>query len=157
MKKIQKILEKIFQVILLIIIVINLIAIVSVKIYKNSYPKIFGYTYFEVISGSMEPTIKVGDEIFVKITKNVEENDIISFKEDGQIVTHRLIKIDDGKYTTKGDNNDSEDKPIYKNDIIGKVIFTIPYLGKIKYVITNIYFLVILIISYAIYEIIAKK
>ena len=69
MKKTLKVFEIIFQVILVIIIIINLISIVSVKIMKNPYPNVFGYSYFTVISGSMKPTINVGDEVIVKIIK----------------------------------------------------------------------------------------
>ena len=157
MNRFQSIIEILLRIFLIIVIVINIISIITVKILKYEYPNVFGYSYFEVISESMEPTIKVGDEIFIKLTNEVEKNDIITFKADGGIITHRLVRIDGNDYITKGDNNDSEDKPITKNDIIGKVVFKIPFLGKIKYVITNYYFICLLIVAYVIYEIVIKK
>ena len=62
-------------------------------ILKKDYVNVFGYTYFVVATGSMSGTIEVDDIIFVKITKSVKINDIITFKnKDGDIITHRLIK-----------------------------------------------------------------
>lgn len=153
MKKTLKVFEIIFQVILVIIIIINLISIVSVKIMKNPYPNVFGYSYFTVISGSMKPTINVGDEVIVKITKDIKENDIITFTEDDIFVTHRVKEITDEGIVTQGDNNESEDNIKKPSDVVGKVELIIPKLGKIKYVITNIYFIVALVICYIIYEI----
>lgn len=153
MKKTLKVFEIIFQVILVIIIIINLISIVSVKIMKNPYPNVFGYSYFTVISGSMKPTINVGDEVIVKITKDIKENDIITFTEDDIFVTHRVKEITDEGIVTQGDNNESEDNIKKPSDVVGKVELIIPKLGKIKYIITNIYFIVALVICYIIYEI----
>ena len=73
----------------------------------------------------MEPTIKKDDIIFAKITKDVNENDIIVFEKENVIITHRIIKIEENKIITKGDNNNSDDEAIEKSEIIGKVFFTI--------------------------------
>lgn len=82
----------------------------------------FGYTYFVVATGSMSGTIEVDDIIFVKITKDVKNNDVITFKNtDGDIITHRLVNQKDGKYITKGDVNNVADEAITKDQIIGKV------------------------------------
>lgn len=157
MKKTLNIIERLFQVLLVIVILINLIAIVSVKLLKNSYPKIFGYSYFSVISGSMDPTINVGDEIIIKLTNDIKENDIVTYIQDGNFVTHRIIELGNDKVITKGDNNDSKDDPIDRDKIIGKFIFRIPYFGKIKLMITNTYFIIVLFIIYILYEFIITK
>ena len=52
----------------------------------------------------------------------MELNDIISYEEDGNIITHRLIKKEEDTFITKGDFNNYQDKPIKKEQIIGKVI-----------------------------------
>lgn len=145
------------QVILVLVIIFNVISIISVKLMKNSYPKVFGYSYFSVISGSMEPTINVGDEVIVKLTQDVKDDEIITFKEDGVFVTHRIVKINGEDIVTKGDNNDSIDNPKKYNDVIGKVVVIIPYLGKIKYIITNKYFVICIIVVYVIYTFAAYK
>lgn len=123
--------KKLFQIFLDILIVL-LCFIILIKVYgnfngKDGYPDYFGYTYFEIISGSMEDTINIGDYVFVKLSNSdIKENDVISFKYDGVIVTHRVVKIDNDRLITKGDNNNTEDEEISINDVIGKVI----YIGK---------------------------
>ena len=157
MKKILKVLEIIFRIILIFVIIINVISIVSMKIMKNGYPNVFGYSYFSVISGSMSPKIEIGDELIIKLTKDVKIDDIITFEEDGAYVTHRLISMDNDTLITKGDNNDTEDDAFNIEKVVGKVVLIIPMLGQIKYVITNIYFVIGLVVVYVFYELIMKK
>ncbi len=105
--------------------------------------KIAGYNEYVVLSGSMEPTIMTGALAFVN-TKDtvVSEGDVIAFtidKEDADTsydskattVTHRIVAVNaDGTYTTKGDNNESEDtKHINQSQVIGKYCFNIPQVG----------------------------
>ncbi|MEI8067516.1 MAG: signal peptidase I [Candidatus Shapirobacteria bacterium] len=90
---------------------------------------------FIVLSGSMEPTIKTGSLIFVRAEPNYQKNDIITFNNNQKIsTTHRIIEIKniDNKniFTTKGDaNNVADFKEINQDKIIGKKLFSIPYLG----------------------------
>lgn len=101
----------------------------QVKIQKKDYANLFGYSLFEVATGSMMPTIQVGDVVIVKITEEVNENDIIVYQDEESIITHRLIKKNEERIVTRGDANNSEDKPIEQNMIIGLVIKIIPQLG----------------------------
>ena len=113
-----------------ILIMIGIYYIVQIKVFQNDYSNLFGYTFFEVATGSMSPTINVGDVVIVKITKEVNENDIIVFKEENNFITHRLIQKEEGKIITKGDANNSEDKSITEDSILGKVITIIPQIGN---------------------------
>ena len=63
----------------------------------------------------MYPTIKVGDVVIVELTNQVEQDEIIVYKEEKSIITHRLIGKNDDKLITRGDANNSEDKPISEN------------------------------------------
>lgn len=146
MKKVLMVLEKILQITLIVLLIINIISVFSIKILKNDYPKIFGFSNFAVLTGSMEPTINVGDEVIVKITKDVKTNDIITYRENNSFVTHRLIRIEKNQLITKGDFNNAEDDPIDKDRVVGKVVLIIPFLGRIKYIITNMYFIIVLLI-----------
>lgn len=101
----------------------------QVKIQKKDYANLFGYSLFEVATGSMMPTIQVGDVVIVKITEEVNENDIIVYQDEESIITHRLIEKNEERIVTRGDANNSEDKPIEQNMIIGLVIKIIPQLG----------------------------
>ena len=128
--KIFGILLNVLLVLVSIIIIIGIYYIVQIKVLKNNYANLFGYTFFEVATGSMSPTINVGDVVIVHLTKEVSENDIIVYKEGENFITHRLIKKEEGKIITKGDANNSEDRAIQEADILGKVVKIIPQIGN---------------------------
>lgn len=89
-----------------------------------------------VASGSMEKELYVGDVVIVKKcnANDIVNGDIIQYQMKGYTVIHRVIekKQKNGEYyfTTKGDNNPSEDKESVKEEqVLGKVIFKVKYLG----------------------------
>lgn len=107
--------------------------------------KMFGYNEYVVLSGSMEPSIMTGALVFVNtkdtsatvgdviaFTIDKEEADT-SYDSDSTTVTHRIVKVNsDGTYTTKGDNNETEDtKHIAPEQVIGKYCFNIPEIGNV--------------------------
>ena len=110
-------------------------------------PGIFGYHMYHVLSGSMEPEMPVGSLIYVHEEKpeDIEEQDIIAFYsslEESGIITHRVVKnnIVSGTFITKGDANDKEDPlPIPYDNFIGRVIKTVPYVGKVLTCMTSMY------------------
>lgn len=161
-----KILKRIVEVILCIVIIpillFNLILIFQSILYPNRIPEIFGYKVFVIVSKSMLPTIKVGDAIFIKeVPENeLKVGDIISFRTDGYINTHRIKEIttdENGnkQYVTKGDNNKDEDRQrVRYSDIEGIYTFKLAGLGKIINLLQNkvfLIFLAIIVISYLIY------
>ncbi len=95
------------------------------------------YKVFVVQSGSMEPKIKMGDIVAIKPSADYKVGEVISFGAFGKNkspITHRIaeIKEQNGEkvFITKGDANDATDpEPVKKKDILGKVIFSLPYLG----------------------------
>ena len=131
-KKGSKILGTILNFLLFIVFIIMLIGvyyIVQIRILNKEYANMFGYTFFEVATGSMSHTIEIGDIVVVKLTNDVNENDIIVYKEDKSFITHRLIKMDGNDLITKGDANNSEDKSIVKEQVLGQVIYVVPKVG----------------------------
>lgn len=86
-----------------------------------------------VLSGSMEPYMSTGGLAFTN-TKDLEPEigDVITYRIDNNQVTHRVIDIEDGAYITKGDANEGEDAtPVTKEQIVGTVVLSIPYLGYV--------------------------
>ncbi len=124
----------------LIVIVILLCSMLVV-------PGMFGIHMYNVISGSMEPAIKVGSLIYIHEgePKDIEKDDIIAFYssvEDGGIITHRVVKNNtvSGMFQTKGDANEKEDpNPISYDNFIGRVALTVPHMGKILTILTSFY------------------
>lgn len=133
MKKVKKILFTIVTVILVILLAYNIYNFIMIKVLKHDVATINGYTMLEVVSGSMKPTINVGDMIIINTKdKNYKENDIITYYDKNHnLITHRIIKINDTEIVTKGDNNNTEDETIYSKEIIGKYVTKIANLGII--------------------------
>jgi signal peptidase len=131
LKKIRKIWNSVSTV-LIVIVVLLALALAGVRL--------FGLKVFSVLSGSMEPTYHVGSIIYVKEVdpKDVNVGDPITFVLDESltVATHRVVEIntgDDGmlRFRTKGDANQTEDggKGVHEKNLIGKPVFTIPFLG----------------------------
>lgn len=131
-KKIISIIMNIFTFIITLLVLFLLYKTILVKIYHKDYVSTFGYSIFEIVTGSMEPTLSINDYIIVKNTDNISEGDIITYKEENTFITHRIIKINGDEIITQGDANNSTDKKISKSMIIGKVVKVLPNLGVIK-------------------------
>ncbi|MBR6137805.1 MAG: signal peptidase I [Bacilli bacterium] len=122
MNRVRKILKTIATSLLVVLVLLCVYTFVVTDIMKKDYVNVFGYTYFVVASGSMSGTIEVDDIIFVKITKDVKKDEIITFIDDDKnLITHRLVNKNGDKYITKGDVNNVSDDPITKDQIVGKV------------------------------------
>lgn len=152
MKKTKKInmLGCILNILIMVVVVITIIGLyymAQVKILNKDYANIFGYTFFEVATGSMANTINIGDIVVVKVNEAFKENDIIVYKEENSFITHRVIKIDGQDLITRGDANNSEDKPIKSDQILGKVIYIIPKIGIWRRVLASPEILGMIIIS----------
>ncbi len=121
---------------------------------------LFGYRYYTILTPSMEPAYKVGDMVFVKITKadSINVGDVITFnpsQDSEAYLTHRVAeKLTDYQGTgvtcfrTKGDANDSEDSFLIDEDrVIGVVKLGIPKIGYfVRFVQLRWYFVVPLVI-----------
>ena len=119
-----KIITDIIIILLSIIAIIVIWGFVQVSIQHKEYVNIFGYSIFSTETGSMSKTIEKGDIVIVKLGENtLNEKDIITYKSGNAIITHRIKKIDGNTIIAKGDSNNTEDDPIEKNMVIGKVVY----------------------------------
>ena len=115
---------------------------VLIQTARGKAVNLFGRSVLKVVTGSMEPSIHVGDYIVVEKTDpdTLEKGDIISFYSDqsdvaGKIVTHRIVDInEDGSFVTKGDtasdgspNEINDTAPAVREKLIGK------YTGKSRF------------------------
>lgn len=130
MKKIYKIGHYIFVVIVIFIAIVILASVLPIP----------GKLEIKIVqSGSMEPAIKVGSLAVIKPTSLYKVGDVVTFGKDTKTevpTTHRIIadRVENGVllYTTKGDaNEDKDSREIKKDEIIGKTLFSVPYLGYI--------------------------
>lgn len=134
-------------IILGIIILINVYSFIQIKILNKDYSSFFGYSTFEVQTGSMKPTISPSDVIIVKSDKNPGVNDIITYKKKNDFITHRVVEKSGNNYITKGDANNAKDAAITSDDIVGKVVHVLPKFGVIRKTILNPFVIITLIIT----------
>lgn len=138
----RKITKKIFKRVILIILIILFVVNLILSFEENTH--ILGFYMFNIVSESMEPTFFKDDLVVVKKIElsNLQKGDIITFRQEDRIISHRIVKIiiEKGKikFITKGDNNEVQDKEsIEINNIYGKVVFSIPKIGKLIHYIQN--------------------
>lgn len=110
---------------------LSLVILIFVLSSAFNLPFFSEYRFFLVQSGSMEPSIMVGDLILVKKQTAYFQNEVVTFQNQNQrITTHRIFEIKNGIFQTKGDANRVEDNDaIYKEQVLGKVILVIPKIG----------------------------
>lgn len=97
----------------------------------NAVPMPFGCGISFVRTGSMDPTLSVNDLVIVKEADNYKVGDIVVYQDENMPVIHRIISIDGEKVITQGDNNNKPDDPISIENIKGKMVVHIPFLGVV--------------------------
>jgi len=132
-------LKKFSEPLLYILIVIGFVFLIPKAlsfVLKTPYP------IAAISSSSMWPTLKAGDLILIEGVKkeNLKIGDIVVYqnmKQGKGFTVHRVIKINDQNFITRGDANAVSDKPVKYNKLIGRVVylgnhpFRMPYLGRI--------------------------
>lgn len=133
MKIFKKIITIIISIILLLILSFNIFNFISIKLLGNELPTINGYGVLEVISGSMEPKISIGDMVIIDTKiKDYKVKDIVTFKDiNDSFVTHRIVEIKDDEIITRGDANNTIDDAIKKEQIVGRYVYKINGLGAL--------------------------
>lgn len=131
-------------------VLVSLVAVLTIVIAIGSRTSadgqrvVYGQPVMTIISGSMTPTIAVGDIVVdAPVTAaqagHFHVGQIISFRAapgSPEIITHRIVavRVQDGavSYITKGDANNSADAtPRPASDVIGLYRFSIPRGGYV--------------------------
>lgn len=108
-------------------------------------PRLLGWVPLTVVSGSMEPAIPVGSQIYVKPIENgdvssITTGDIIAFMpypDDETIVTHRVVGIGQDaagqqSFVTQGDANNAPDQDsVGAHQVRGTVLYHVPFVGRL--------------------------
>ena len=120
------------------------------------------YPALAVASGSMLPTLNIGDLIIVqkiepaKIKADPEglTGDILVYKRGNELIVHRAVNIRPGQngiymITTRGDNTFTNDPEWPSTQLVGKVIARIPAIGNLPLLLhseSNMYILFLTLI-----------
>lgn len=140
MKRIVSEIYKIIKVILVCLLVVVTLSLMIMKLMGDT-PVLFGYNLYYIASGSMEPTLQVGDIILSKVPEldELQVSDIITYQgTTGQlkdkIITHQIVEIEknNGEVSiiTKGTANIEEDPPIRPDQVMSVMVMKLPLLGK---------------------------
>lgn len=94
-----------------------------------------------VLSGSMQPTFQAGDAIVTMETPlhSLQIHDVITYRSSENpktLMTHRIVKIFNESrvlsFQTQGDANEEPDKYVVSSEqVIGRMVLTIPYVGYV--------------------------
>lgn len=121
----------------------------------NAMPMPLGYSVAVVLSGSMEPELSVNDLVFIHQEDNYEVGDVVIYQSGDELIIHRIININEeaGIVETKGDANNASDNPIFYDDIKGKMIGCIPWIGHIvQFLHMPIGILIVLLLAFVLLE-----
>jgi signal peptidase len=97
-----------------------------------------GYTSASITSGSMMPTLRIGDVVIAADhgATEIAPGTIVVYEDPRKhdLVTHRVVSINpDGSYITKGDVNGPNDpNPIPAANIKGKAQWIVPFVGLLR-------------------------
>jgi len=144
------ILYSIFAILIIVVIMVGAYFVDQYMSVKSGEPRAPLFGAYVIISPSMVPNINVLDAVVTMRVdaEKLEKEDVITFiSQDpahrGITITHRIIGVmetSNGEYAyrTKGDNNNVEDKTLVSHDdVIGKVVFRIPYIGYLQQFLTS--------------------
>jgi len=131
--------------------------VVVVFVLVIAAPLALGYNPVVVLSGSMEPTYKVGSVIYYKQVAfdDIQVGDVITYKsrdDVGNAVTHRVHAINEAErtLTLKGDANPSPDPSAIPYGMVqGEVmLYELPYVGYMVQYLRNYYFIAALFVVF---------
>lgn len=116
--------------------VVTLLAVLALAVALAVVPRVMGGAALTVLSGSMEPTYSAGDMVVSVPQERYAIGDVVTFQPepgDPTLITHRIVTVRDTPqgigYVTRGDANGADDAPIVAEQVMGKVIYAVPYIG----------------------------
>ena len=118
---------------------ILLVAVLALAVALAVVPRVMGGEALTVLTGSMQPTYSPGDVVVSVPQEDYQVGDVVTFQPvsgDPTLVTHRIVAVTVGgpqgeQYITRGDANGDDDDPIEAGQIMGEVVYSVPYVGYV--------------------------
>ena len=132
------ILRRILLVVVGLILGLNVYHWNASKLVGDAMPMPLGVGFSVVLSGSMEPTLKVNDLVVIKAAETYDVGDVVVFQSGKELIIHRIVQIDETSVLTQGDANNVVDAPIDISMIKGRLVFHIPAVGAIVRIIKTL-------------------
>lgn len=100
---------------------------------------LFKYQALVIATGSMKPSIGIGDVVIVnkkdwEKQNSIRPGEVLAYRKDNMVICHRIIQVvrsgQEVFYVTKGDNNEVADTLMVKrSQIVGIVKYKVRYVG----------------------------
>lgn len=107
-------------------------------------PRLLGAVPLAVLSDSMRPAFAAGDLVVARPVdpEQLRPGDVVTFRprsDDPALVTHRVLSVDRGPggvtgLVTRGDANAAADEPLVPEQVVGRVLYTVPHAGHLAQV-----------------------
>lgn len=116
---------------------VALLALLALAAAVAVVPRVMGGAALTVLTGSMEPTYSPGDMVVAVPQDGYDVGDVVTFQpvsDDPTLITHRVVGVRTGAqtwYVTRGDANGADDEPITAEQVMGRVVYHIPYVGHV--------------------------
>lgn len=146
-KRNHPVLRTLFLIAVSLVFGLNLYSWNARNLTGDALPMPFGFGMATVLSGSMEPALSVGDLLIVQAQDSYEVGDMVVYQNGRMPVVHRIVDITDGTVTTRGDANNVNDQSFSAAFVKGKVIYAIPFLGRVIWMLKKPVVIVALLVA----------
>lgn len=123
------------------VLTVVMVVLVALAAITTIVPRLLGAVPLTVLSGSMEPVLSPGDLVVTQPVDadEIDIGDVVTFQpvsDDPTLVTHRVVGVQlggDGTtgFITRGDANGTDDDPIVAEQVVGRVIYSVPLVGHL--------------------------
>lgn len=116
---------------------------------NGEVPLVFGSGVVQQDNRDMYPAINYGDLCFIGHENSYSVNSVIAYVNDNnEIVVHRYLGVDSsGNARAKGDTSKVVDDSFSRANIVGKVNFTLPFVGFLVSIFIDKIIFVLLVVS----------
>ena len=138
-RKLKKIMIAMISFIITICVLYNVLFLINTTISQKDYFHVFGISFFSVKTDLMENDLHKNDFVIVKevTDSDLQVGDIITYEVNDQIRINKIVDEKDG-YITKSNKNYYPDiEKITINQILGKKVVSIPFLGILLYLLQS--------------------
>ncbi len=127
----MRIVRGILIVLLALVLALNVGLLFSRFVLKEEPPHLLGYYPMIVATGSMEPALPAGSVVIARAQADYAVGDVLSFRQGGAVVTHRIIEETADGFRTQGDANSAPDsETVPHGAALGRVILCLPHVGR---------------------------
>lgn len=114
------------------VLAVNLALLFSRFALQQNPAHVLGFYPLIVTTGSMEPTLPAGAMVIARAQADYAVGDVVSFRQEGAVVTHRIVAETAAGYRTAGDaNNTPDSEAVPFEAVLGRVVLCLPGAGAL--------------------------